>query len=166
MALFMLVITPGLAFAAEAADEINEEEQTEIVRFIPIFSDDEYNYYMDTATIKLTPHPYKDEQLVDVWLKLEHNANALYADSAVYILQHYYMRQGAAQQQLLSEVLVNSEENFSSEQRAKYSEANWDNLIPDTGEELCYQEVMQYVEKRFYADTGKKKKKFLGIFKI
>lgn len=163
--LFMLVCVPLPAYAADkTVQPIETQEQAVTLRFVPIFSDDEYNYYLDTTTIKLTAHPYKNEQLVDVWLKLEHNAGALYSDSTVYILQHYYMRRGVAEQQLLSEVIINSDESSSSEQRANYSEANWEGLIPDTSEELCYQAVMNYVDKRFNVDTGKKKKKFLGIF--
>ncbi len=161
----LLLLPFSFAHADESKTESGEETVIEApkVRFLPIFSDDEYNYYLDTTTIKLVPHPYRKEKIVDVWIKLEHNANAIYSDSAINILQHYYMRQVEAEQQLLSEIIVNSDENSASEQRAKYSEENWQALIPESSEESCYMEIMNYV-KKYIPEEKPKKKKILGLF--
>jgi hypothetical protein len=158
-----LIILPTAIVFAEAEPTENEAEE-ETVRFQQVFADDEYNYYLDTFTARLTKHPYNsNEELVDVWIKLEPNSGGLYSDSAMVILQHYYMRQTKMEQQLLSEVVVNGYENTTSEQKANYREENWESLLPETSEEGCYFAVMKYMKAKT-PPAQPKKKKWYQIF--
>jgi len=110
-------------------------------RFVKIFQDTSYTYYVDTKTEQWTYCPNTTEQVIDVWIKLVSVDDTTYSYPETYLLEHYYIRPDKQQIQFLCEIEVAGRPNNAIQQR-EYSAANWENLVPGSVEDSIYQAVV------------------------
>jgi len=148
--------------AANPADNSQAAEQ----RYVKIFSDASFNYYLDKASVKWVPCPNTDkEYIIDAWIKMERSGDNLlhaaengaqadqYSYPAKYYLEHYYMRPSVDQVQFLCELEVTGRPDNNIKQR-KYDAANWENLVPGSIEDSIYQAVVKIMGKKHSGGTG------------
>ncbi|MBP2630827.1 MAG: hypothetical protein H6Q70_1455 [Firmicutes bacterium] len=135
-------------------NQINEQQDMTAERYVLIYKDDEYNYYLDQVTAKKMNHPYLKEEILDVWLKVENTPKNGYADPVIYTMKHYYVRLKEKQMQMINSVEFNGENPTYSPDET-YREKNWKTLVPSSAEESCYLKIVELVNKT----EGKTKKK-------
>lgn len=125
-------------------------------RFLKLFSDEKYNYYMDTRNAMWRRIPYSaSEQMIDVWIRLDDKRsdlirNGVTADDAetqTYYLEHYYIRPARRQIQFLCELEVTGSPDNAVEQR-KYQYRNWEELVPGSVEDDIYHAVVKRMNKK------------------
>lgn len=139
-------------------NQINEPQNMTAERYVLIYKDDEYNYYLDQVTAKKMNHPYLKEEILDVWLKIENNPQSGYADPVSYTMKHYYVRLTEKQMQMINSVEFNGENPIYSPDQP-YREKNWKTLVPSSAEESCYFKIVELVNKTEDKTKDKKKKK-------
>ena len=153
LVLLMLAVLMMLASICQAMGPINRDEKNpkneeQVVtteRFVQIYKDDDSTYYLDKATAKKIKHPYLKEDLLEVWLKIEGNANGVYSDPVTYAMKHYYVRLKEKQVQLINSVDFNGETPVYTPDEP-YREKNWRTLVPSSPEESCYLKVIELVK--------------------
>jgi hypothetical protein len=148
LAVLMMLVSICQAMGSINRDEKNpknEEQAVTTERFVQIYKDDESTYYLDNATAKKIKHPYLKEDLLDVWLKVEGNANGVYSDPVSYAMKHYYVRLTEKQVQLINSVDFNGETPVYTPDEP-YREKNWRTLVPSSPEESCYLKVIELVK--------------------
>lgn len=135
-------------------NKIDEQQDMTAERYVLIYKDDEYNYYLDQVTAKKMNHPYLKEEILDVWLKIENTSQSGYTDPISYTMKHYYVRLTEKQMQMINSVEFNGENpTYSPDQ--PYREKNWMTLVPSSAEESCYLKVVELMDKA--KDKTKKK---------
>jgi len=137
--------TSGLKTAATPTATVLTSEDKEKAalknRFVKIFQDKSYTYYVDTKTEQWTYCPNTTEQVIDVWIKLVNVDDTKYSYPETYLLEHYYIRPDKQQIQFLCEIEVAGRPNNAIQQR-EYSAANWENLVPGSVEDSIYQAIV------------------------
>ena len=141
-----------------AANSSDSEKKDE--RYVRLFTDSYFNYYMDKKSAKWIACPDKnDEYIIDVWVKLERieeaNAKSLaermndsqYTYQEKYYLEHYYIRPSTQQIQFLCELEVSGRPDNDISQR-KYNVKNWEYLVPESVEDNIYQAVVKKMGKK------------------
>ena len=141
-----------------AANSSDSEKKDE--RYVRLFTDSYFNYYMDKKSAKWIACPDKsDEYIIDVWVKLERieeaNARSLaervndsqYTYQGKYYLEHYYIRPSTQQIQFLCELEVSGRPDNDISQR-KYNVKNWEYLVPESVEDNIYQAVVKKMGKK------------------
>lgn len=141
-----------------AANSSDSEKKDE--RYVRLFADSYFNYYMDKKSAKWIACPDKsDEYIIDVWVKLERideaNARSLaervndsqYTYQGKYYLEHYYIRPSTQQIQFLCELEVSGRPDNDISQR-KYNVKNWEYLVPESVEDNIYQAVVKKMGKK------------------
>lgn len=136
---------------AQPAYEQEEENNQIADRYFKLMADDSFVYYMDKKSAKwiLCPNS-RDEYIVDVWIRLEpiaDGADTRYSYPAKYYLEHYYLRPDKEQIQFLCELEVTGRPDNNVNQRS-YDENNWENLVPESIEDVIYQNVVKKMKKR------------------
>ena len=136
---------------AQPAYEQEEENNQIADRYFKLMADDSFIYYMDKKSAKwiLCPNS-RDEYIVDVWIRLEpieDGADTKYSYPAKYYLEHYYLRPDKEQIQFLCELEVTGRPDNNVNQRS-YDENNWENLVPESIEDVIYQNVVKKMKKR------------------
>lgn len=136
---------------AQPAYEQEEENNQIADRYFKLMADDSFVYYMDKKSAKwiLCPNS-RDEYIVDVWIRLEpiaDGADTKYSYPAKYYLEHYYLRPDKEQIQFLCELEVTGRPDNNVNQRS-YDENNWENLVPESIEDVIYQNVVKKMKKR------------------
>ncbi|MGM9540780.1 hypothetical protein [Anaerovibrio sp.] len=162
-----------LCWGAEAAESTGgaagssvsgEENEKQDKRYVKLFTDNYFNYYMDKKSAKWILCPNRsDEYIIDVWIKLERiedtNAKSLaermndsqYVYQEKYYLEHYYVRPSTEQIQFLCELEVSGRPDNDISQR-KYDIRNWEYLVPDSVEDSIYQAVVKKMGKKHSAN--------------
>ena len=114
-------------------------------RFLLLFEDEQYKYFMDLQSAQWQRRPYgKKERYLDVWVKLvEVPAEKEYKYPETYLLEHYCILPEQRKIQFLCELEVAGRPVNSIQQRS-YDEAHWEGLVPDSVEEKVYQAVMDH----------------------
>lgn len=154
----VLAAEPSVETAADAGDKPlgSEEGKKEkkglpSSRFMKILFDSTYTYYMDTENVRwiICPHT-NNEQVVDVWIKMVPDSDALdagknYTYPAKYYLEHYYIRPSAQQIQFLCELEVTGRPDNNIQERP-YSAGNWENLVPGSVEDSIYHAVLANIK--------------------
>lgn len=135
---------------AQPAYEQEEENNQIADRYFKLMADDSFVYYMDKKSAKwiLCPNS-RDEYIVDVWIRLEpiaDGADTKYSYPAKYYLEHYYLRPDKEQIQFLCELEVTGRPDNNVNQRS-YDENNWENLVPESIEDVIYQNVVKKMKK-------------------
>ena len=92
----------------------------------------------------LNNHPYLKEQVIDVWLK-EVNNDEFEADTG-YVMKHYYFRVKEQQVILLEEAEFTLDGRLIDNSVKAFTDARWENLIPGTTIEKCYQLTVNYAQ--------------------
>lgn len=128
---------------AEKAKE--KEEKKKLAHYLYLFSDDGFNYYLDSEVSCHTYPPVGYEKLLDVWIKILPIGVA--PDTEVlsdqtYYLQHYLLCPRKTQIMFLSELEVDGRPDNDIQERP-YDTRNWENLIPGSLEENIYRECMK-----------------------
>lgn len=150
----MMFVNICQAMGVPNINEKNELQNEIVERYVLIYKDDDYNYYLDQATAKKINHPYLKEELLDIWLKVEGNPNGVYNDPVIYTMKHYYVRLKEKQMQLINSVEFNGESPIYAPDEP-YREKNWKVLVPSSAEENCYLKIVELLNKT--ADKTKKK---------
>lgn len=144
-----------------SAEKISPDKKDAVVteRFVQIFADETYTYYLDVKTAQRIACPYRDdEQLIYVWVKLVEPQDTAYHYPQTYILEHYYLRPAKKQIQLLCEAEIAGRPTNDLVQKP-YLDANWENIVPGSVEDSLYQVV---IEKMKVLSPEKKIKKSGG----
>ena len=153
------VSSTGSANTVGSTDASGEKEKQD-ERYVKLFTDSYFNYYMDKKSAKWIACPDKnDEYIIDVWVKLERieeaNAKSLaermndsqYTYQEKYYLEHYYIRPYTQQIQFLCELEVSGRPDNDISQR-KYNVKNWEYLVPESVEDNIYQAVVKKMGKK------------------
>lgn len=153
--LFILCIGISLVLGSTAYAEMRiqsssstqtpKSQQQEKPRYVTLFKDSSYTYYMDTRTAKWKLCPRTaSEQIIDVWIKLESNDGYLNRskDKQKFYLEHYLIRPDKQQIQFLAELEVTGRPANTIQER-EYSVSNWEDLVPGSIEEELYNAVMK-----------------------
>lgn len=145
-----LLLLSSLCYGKEAttdkvtANEVIEPVTIESDRFNYLLSDNSFDYFFDKKTILLNNHPYLKEQVIDVWLK-EVNNDEFEADTG-YVMKHYYFRVKEQQVILLEEAEFTLDGRLIDNSVKAFTDARWENLIPGTTIEKCYQLTVNYAQ--------------------
>lgn len=136
---------------AQPAYEQEEENNQIADRYVKLMADDSFIYYMDKKSARwiLCPNS-RDEYIVDVWIRLEpiaDGADTKYSYPAKYYLEHYYLRPDKEQVQFLCELEVTGRPDNNVNQRS-YDSHNWESLVPESIEDVIYQNVVKKMKKR------------------
>ena len=142
----------------EESKDVNETKR----RYQPLFVDNDFTYYMDTSSARWIDEPYHSEnaQIVDVWIKVSDIGNDVDTDYSYpqkYYLEHYYLKPDTRQIQFLCELEVTGRPSNAIKER-KYDSKNWENLVPNSIEDMVYWSVMEKMGK-----YPKKQKPFKDI---
>lgn len=160
----MLLLTGCTAEAATVNGTGGTEAKQEAPksRYVKLFSDNSFNYYMDKDSAKWIRCPNtSDKYIIDVWIKMEQiddksitvkTETAQYSYPAKYYLEHYYINPDTAQIQFLCELEVTGRPDNDITQR-KYDVHAWEDLIPDSVEDNIYQSVVKIMGKKYKGDN-------------
>ncbi len=123
-------------------------------RFQEIFRDNSFVYYMDTKSARCIPIPNRQEQMIDVWVKLlpQNFAAEDTNDMDKYYLEHYYINPQKKQIQFLCELEVTGRPSNAIKERT-YSAQNWENLVPGSVEDDIYHAVTKKIKTSSGADA-------------
>ena len=114
-------------------------------RFLLLFEDEQYKYFMDLQSVQWQRRPFgKKERYLDLWVKLvEVPADKEYKYPETYLLEHYCILPDQRKIQFLCELEVAGRPSNSIQQR-NYDESHWEELVPGSVEEKVYQAVMDH----------------------
>ena len=139
-----LVDNPLVPAVAAAAD--NDEDKEQKGRFIYLFSDDGFNYYLDSFSSCRTTPPSGSAKLLEVWIKLLPLGLAPETEvvtGQTYFLQHYMLWPDREQIMFLSELEVEGRPDNNIKERP-FDGRNWEKLVPGSLEDNIYRECMKY----------------------
>ena len=76
----------------QSENEAKKQETKEKQRYIYLFEDNGFVYYLDNQNVKWKPIPYSEtEEILDIWIKLIKVApDEEYSYPQKYFLEHYY----------------------------------------------------------------------------
>lgn len=160
MLLAVLVCAGGFFAAPSAAyadDGETAAEETKEEKFVVIYRDSSYTYYLDKENMKRREIPFQKKQMLDVWIKLVptrellSNSDGTVESSGTYYLEHYLIRKDKKQIQFLCELEVNGRPN-NDINAGKYDPMKWEELVPESIEDRIYHGVVQYAPDN--ADPG------------
>ena len=142
--------------------------QKQRTRYVKLFKDNDFTYYMDSETAKWVNVPYSAEsKMIDVWVQLVEGDNhaqittvtkedmageyeakrAEYTPPAKYFLEHYYLWPERQKIQFLCELEVTGKPDNVIDQR-KYNIKNWEELVPGSIEDNIYHSVVARMNKK------------------
>lgn len=129
-------------------NEAKKQETKEKQRYIYLFEDNGFVYYLDNQNVKWKPIPYSEtEEILDIWIKLIKVApDEEYSYPQKYFLEHYYLRPDRKQIQFLSELEVTGRPDNAIKERP-YSVHNWENIVSGSLEDEIYHSVLKVVKK-------------------
>lgn len=127
----------------EAGQQSDKKE-----RYIYLFEDNGFVYYLDKQNVKWKPIPYAEtEEILDIWIKLIKVASdEEYSYPQKYFLEHYYLRPEKKQIQFLSELEVTGRPDNAIKERP-YNVHNWENIVSGSLEDEIYHSVLKVVKK-------------------
>lgn len=125
-----------------------DQQSDKKVRYIYLFEDNGFVYYLDNQNVKWKPIPYSEtEEILDIWIKLIKVApDEEYSYPQKYFLEHYYLRPDRKQIQFLSELEVTGRPDNAIKERP-YSVHNWENIVSGSLEDEIYHSVLKVVQK-------------------
>ncbi len=126
LTVFLTLANGGVLQAAPAAE-----------RFQPIVANDKISTSLDTQTIRYFKDPYRDENLLDAWVK------TVERETGGYNLSRYYFRIKERQYQMISSLDFDAEGRLLSTERNSYS-SRFKDVIPETLAEKWYDAAIKY----------------------
>ena len=175
-----VLLSPGMAYADGendmSADEIEAKEKAEKSKFVQIYKDESYTYYLDKQNMKWMNIPYQENRMLDVWIKLEpivhafdrvDAASSSYTEeTSTYYLEHYYIRKDKRQIQFMCELEVNGRPN-NDVHTGTYDPRKWEDLVPESIEDHIYHGVMDVVDSGLFSSSSTGGGDFLeDVFRI
>jgi len=138
----------ALGRAMESKRQESGQQSDKKVRYIYLFEDNGFVYYLDNQNVKWKPIPYSEtEEILDIWIKLIKVApDEEYSYPQKYFLEHYYLRPDRKQIQFLSELEVTGRPDNAIKERP-YSVHNWENIVSGSLEDEIYHSVLKVVKK-------------------
>lgn len=118
-----------------------EQASMEPARFVPVEQGNTVIAQFDTQTLAYEKDPYRDELLVNVWLKTTPD-NML----DTYQLQHYLFRMTKRQIMLIDQVDYSRSDGVLSRISKDYRPALWTAPLPEAMEESYYSAVLKYAQ--------------------
>lgn len=140
---FVFLLSLGSAYAAA------QEQIAEKPRFAEIRNDSMLVGQFDTTTLKYEKDCYRDELLINVWIKTTADS-----DSGDYNLYHYLFRQKNREFMLLDQIHFNSSGKIIHKLSNTYDANSWTQIIPETVTDKWYSSISKYAQ-----DNDRKLKK-------
>lgn len=153
------------AAAKKAAKPQNTQAQTApqpekpAERYQWAYSGGNQTFQFDTHTLQKINDPYRDEQLVEAWVRVITPDGTA---SGNIVLQQYYFRLKEKQIQLMGSFDMGSNGQAGPGSKFTYAAHRWEDIMPGTASEGIYNAVTDYAAVKF--PPPKEKGKFLGIF--
>ncbi|MBR3721556.1 MAG: hypothetical protein IKN12_02220 [Selenomonadaceae bacterium] len=147
------------AYMAEGEEILKKREAAEIIpRYVMLFSDDSFIYWLDTEALHWRDMPYSAlEQVLDTWIKMENIAeDKEYSYPEKYYMEHLYLRPNRRQVMFLSELEVMGRPENNIKERT-YKAEYWEDLVPGSVEEEIYKGTIAMIKK--LEKKGRVKKK-------
>jgi len=119
-----------------------------IPRYVMLFSDDSFIYWLDTEALHWRDMPYSAlEQVLDTWIKMENIAeDKEYSYPEKYYMEHLYLRPNRRQVMFLSELEVMGRPENNIKERT-YRAEYWEDLVPGSVEEEIYKGTIAMIKK-------------------
>ena len=135
-----------------------------IPRYIMLFADDNFIYWLDTEALRWRPMPYSAlEDMLDCWVKMEDiSADKEYTYPEKYYMEHLYLRPAKNQVMFLSELEVTGRPENNIKERP-YKPSYWEELVPSSVEEEIYKgtlKVLKTLEKKKRVKPSDKEDKY------
>ncbi|MBR3623794.1 MAG: hypothetical protein IKN43_10680 [Selenomonadaceae bacterium] len=138
------------AYMAEGEEILKKREAAEkvIPRYVMLFSDDNFIYWLDTEALHWRDMPYSAlEQVLDTWIKMENIAeDKEYSYPEKYYMEHLYLRPNRRQVMFLSELEVMGKPENNIKERT-YKAEYWEDLVPGSVEEEIYKGTLSIIKK-------------------
>lgn len=96
----------------------------------------------DTETIHYEKDPYRDELLIDVWIKTIPDQY-----SGSYSLSHYYFRQQKREFMLIRQLEYNGDNQIIGDYSITYDPNLWSTIIPETVSDQWYITTLKYAKE-------------------
>lgn len=125
-------------------------------RYEDIHFEDSVIAQFDKETFKYVKDPYKNELLIDVWIKTFPETTRV-----AYSLNHYLFQLNDRKMMSLELIDFNSNGRILSTTSNKYAPERWNLIIPETLAEKWYESIYKYAQqndKKLKADYEKRKK--------
>lgn len=155
--LLSFFIMTAVCYAEQTEEKPSSTTNIDSARFVYLLSDSSFDYFFDSKTIVYNSHPYLDEQVVDVWIK-EINNDEFQTDTG-YEMKHYYYRINDKQMMLLEYANFTTDGRLIEKSAKIFTDARWENIIPATSEEKCYQLILDYAKNNKISKINIKQKK-------
>lgn len=110
-------------------------------RYSDITWEDTVIAQFDTQTLKYVKDPYRDELLLDIWIK------STDADGKSYSLNHYLFRLNKREMMPLDLIDFNNNGQIVNKTSYAYDPTSWSLVIPETSAEKWYQFAIDYATK-------------------
>ncbi|MBO6177800.1 MAG: hypothetical protein J6O04_01330 [Selenomonadaceae bacterium] len=136
-------------YMAEGEEILKKREAAEIIpRYVMLFSDDSFIYWLDTEALHWRDMPYSAlEQVLDTWIKMENIAeDKEYSYPEKYYMEHLYLRPNRRQVMFLSELEVMGRPENNIKERT-YRAEYWEDLVPGSVEEEIYKGTLAMIKK-------------------
>ena len=132
-------------------------------RFVLMNNNDNYSYYLDTETVRYIPDPYRDEKLIDAWIKVVPTENGRQVEIRKrqndklntygyedfnYSMRRYNFRLNQRQMQRVYLRDFSSNGAVLDTQSDVYDAARWEDIIPDSSGEVWYKAALKRFEKK------------------
>lgn len=131
---FLAAASPALAQEAPPVQTITPRYQTIVTRDLTAYS-------LDTSTVRYVQDPYRDELLLEAWIKSSDS------DAVTARYQRYLFRQKERQLQLMASGEYDSQTAAPIElSLQRYHVSRWQDIAPESIQELLYAAVINYAE--------------------
>lgn len=139
-------------------------KSNKIPRYIMLFKDDDYIYWLDAEALRWLEMPYSvSEDMVDCWVKIEDvSEDKEYSYPEKYYMEHLYLRPAKRQVMFLSELEVTGRPENNIKERT-YRPDFWEELVPNSVEQEIYKgtlEVLKLLEKKHKVKPRSNKEKY------
>lgn len=145
-----------LTATATNASEPAAVSPTVLPRFRDVVRADSVIAQFDAETLTYEPDPYRQEKLLQVWVKLKSDSY-----SGDYVLEQHLLRMTKPEMMVLRKVSYSAAGELLHEEAVTYSPEAWKPIFPDTPEEACYRAITAYAKehaKAVKAQADKQKK--------
>lgn len=139
-------------------------DKSKIPRYIMLFRDDSFIYWLDTEALRWREMPYSAfEDMVDCWVKMEDiSEDKEYTYPEKYYMEHLYLRPAKKQIMFLSELEVTGKPDNNIKERT-YKPEFWEELVPGSVEQEIYKgtlTVLNILEKKHIVKPRSKKESY------
>ena len=138
-------------------------------RYYLINETENYSYYLDTETLRQIPDPYRDEKLIDAWIKAIPSGAGRQAEFTKrrnnvkstdgyeifgYSMRRYYFR---TTQRQIQQMDLRDFTDFGKpldSQNYNYDVGRWEDIVPNTSPDAWYDFITLHIDKKNDAKKG------------